>query len=36
MTENPDQTPSEQVYEDDTWGPAAAEALTGDVGWQLR
>lgn len=30
------QRPPVQVYEDDTWGPAAAEALTGDVGWQLR
>ncbi len=31
-----DHRPEVQVYDDDTWGPATAEALTGDVGWQLR
>jgi glucose-6-phosphate 1-dehydrogenase len=31
-----DQRPDVQLYDDDTWGPEAAEALTGDIGWQLR
>ena len=30
-----DQRPGIQIYEDDSWGPAAADALTGDVSWQL-
>ncbi|MCW2812290.1 MAG: glucose-6-phosphate 1-dehydrogenase [Friedmanniella sp.] len=30
-----DARPEVQTYEDGSWGPAAAEALTGDVGWQL-
>ena len=28
-----DNPPELQIYDDDSWGPAAAEALTGDVGW---
>ena len=31
-----DQRPAVQPYEDGSWGPAAADALTGDIGWQLR
>lgn len=31
-----DQRPAVQPYEDDSWGPAAAGALTGDIGWELR
>ena len=27
--------PEIQPYEDGSWGPAAADALTGDVGWLL-
>jgi glucose-6-phosphate 1-dehydrogenase len=31
-----DRRPDVQIYDNDTWGPDAAEALTGDIGWQLR
>jgi len=31
-----DQRPKVQIYEDDSWGPAAADALAGDTGWLLR
>ncbi len=30
-----DQRPDLVLYDDHSWGPAAAEALTGHVGWQL-
>jgi len=30
-----DQRPDVVTYEDGSWGPAAADALTGHVGWQL-
>ena len=25
-----------EPYDDDSWGPAAAAALAGDIGWILR
>jgi glucose-6-phosphate 1-dehydrogenase len=28
--------PEVQFYDDGSWGPAAADGLTGHVGWQLR
>jgi glucose-6-phosphate 1-dehydrogenase len=28
--------PEVQLYDDSSWGPAAADGLTGHVGWQLR
>ena len=28
--------PDVQIYEDDSWGPVAANDLAGDLGWQLR
>ncbi len=28
-----DAPPTIQTYDDDSWGPAAADALTGDIGW---
>ena len=31
-----DARPDIQVYEDGSWGPEAAQALTGDVGWMLQ
>ena len=31
-----DQRPEVQMYEDDSWGPDAAEALTDHLGWQLH
>ncbi len=31
-----DQRPEVQIYDDDSWGPAAAEALAGDIGWLLH
>jgi glucose-6-phosphate 1-dehydrogenase len=30
-----DQPPAVQTYEDDSWGPAAADQLTDGLGWQL-
>ena len=30
-----DTRPEIQLYDDGSWGPAAADALTGDVGWLL-
>jgi len=30
-----DTRPAIQIYDDGGWGPAAADALTGDVGWLL-
>ncbi len=30
-----DRRPEVQLYDDDTWGPATANALAGDVGWLL-
>ena len=31
-----DDRPAVQIYDDDSWGPVAANDLAGDVGWQLR
>ena len=31
-----DQRPEVQIYEDDSWGPEAADALTDHLGWQLH
>ena len=30
-----DHPPEVQLYDDDSWGPEAADALTDDLGWQL-
>ena len=31
-----DHPPAVQTYDDDSWGPAAADQLTDGLGWQLR
>ena len=31
-----DHPPAVQIYDDDSWGPAAADQLTDRLGWQLR
>ena len=30
-----DQRPELETYDDDSWGPAAADRLTDGLGWQL-
>ncbi len=31
-----DHPPAVQIYDDDSWGPEAADALTDGLGWQLK